>query len=436
LKKTYILDTNVYLADSNVLYKYGSNDILIPFKVLEEIDKHKNRQDAAGYNARCTIKVLDGLREKGQFKSGIRIGKGLGVLCVKSYDKGTKYPDTLDLSSPDNEILALALSEMASAAGRKIVLVTRDINMRVKCNSLGILVEGYAHSSVVNKKEQIYSGFNTCLVDEQVVDGFYKDLPVCLEKEDGRFYPNQYLMLVSSQNDKKTALCRFIGYGVPLRKVSEFKNGVWGIRPKNKEQQFALDALLDREIPIVSLTGTAGTGKSLMALAAGLEQVLGKNPPYRRLVVTRPIQPMGKDLGFLPGSKEEKMNPWLAPIQDNLKFLLEDDSATLPAYVDRGIIEVEALTYIRGRSIANAYIICDEFQNTSPLEIKTMITRVGEGSKIVLTGDIFQLDTSYNELTNGLTIAVEKFKEQELAGHITLTKGERSKVATLAAKVL
>jgi PhoH-like ATPase len=244
-------------------------------------------------------------------------------------------------------------------------------------------------------------------------------------------------MLVSSSNEKKTALARFISYTLPLKKVNEFKKGIWGVAPRNKEQAYALNLLLDPTVPIVTLVGRAGSGKTLCAIAAGLQQALNPDPIYDRLIVSRPIQPMGKDIGYLPGTLEEKMTPWLAPIQDNLRYLMGNDKTALDLSLRDGIIEIEALTYIRGRSIANSFIIIDEAQNLSIHELKTIITRVGENTKIVLTGDIEQIDNVYvDETSSGLTYAVEKFKAHEISGHITLKKGERSKVATLAAKIL
>ena len=244
-------------------------------------------------------------------------------------------------------------------------------------------------------------------------------------------------MLVSSASSKKTALARFLDHSTPLRKVTQFsKDGVWGVRPRNKEQSFGLDLLMDTDVPIVTLVGKAGCGKTLMAIASGLEQVL-EQKKYSRLVVSRPVQPLGKDIGYLPGTLEEKMTPWLAPIEDNLKYLMGNDKDVLDMYVDKGLIEIEALTYIRGRSIANAYIVIDEAQNLTSHELKTIITRVGEGTKIILTGDVEQIDNAYiDETSNGLTYAIEKFKAHELSGHITLKKGERSRVATLASKIL
>jgi PhoH-like ATPase len=286
----------------------------------------------------------------------------------------------------------------------------------------------------------MYTGFISHLVDDQVVDRFYDSSEdVVLEKEDGRFFPNQFVMLVSNANEKKTALSRFVAYGSPLKAVSAYKSGVWGVTPRNKEQSFCLDLLLDPNVPVVSLIGKAGSGKTLMAVAVGLQHVMKdeKDCLYKKLVISRPVQPMGRDIGFLPGSIEEKMAPWLAPIQDNLQFLMGNDKLTLDMYLEKGIIELEALTYIRGRSIANAYIIIDEAQNLSSHEMKTILTRVGEGTKIVLTGDVEQIDNVYvDETTNGLAHVVERFKDQAVAGHVTLLKGERSKVATIAARVL
>ena len=232
-------------------------------------------------------------------------------------------------------------------------------------------------------------------------------------------------------------LSKFKNYHLPLRKVGDYKQGIWGVFPRNKEQSFALSLLMEQDIPIITLIGKAGSGKTLLAIAAGLEQVLSQEETaYKKLVVSRPVQPMGKDIGFLPGTLEEKMHPWLMPIQDNLEFLMGDKTG-LETYINSGVIEIEALTYIRGRSISNAFIIIDEAQNLTSHELKTIITRVGEGTKVVLTGDIEQIDNVYiDETSNGLTYAVEKFKEYDLSGHIALQKGERSKVATLAAKIL
>ena len=309
--------------------------------------------------------------------------------------------------------------------------------MRVKCDSLGIPTEDYVPSRGVDDESKLYTGFAKHLVDEQTIDHFYEGEKITIEKEEGRFIPNQFVMLVSNSNDKKTALAKFVNYGIPLRKLYDYKiNGIWGLRPRNKEQTFALDLLLDENVPIVTLTGKAGCGKTLLAIAAGLEQVIEKSI-YKKLVVSRPVQPLGKDIGYLPGTMEEKMRPWLMPIQDNIDFLMNGKKDTMGMFFDDGTIQVEALTYIRGRSISNAFIIIDEAQNLTTHELKTIITRVGENTKVILTGDVEQIDNVYLDATsNGLSYAVEKFKSHDIAGHVTLVKGERSKVATLASKVL
>tara|TARA_R110000824_G_scaffold85062_10_gene211671 strand:- start:2224 stop:3546 length:1323 start_codon:yes stop_codon:yes gene_type:complete len=438
-KKTYVLDTSVYLTDAQCVNAFANNDIVIPLKVLEEIDKHKKRQDGVGANARAVIRFLDSLREKrGCLKTGIRIGRGKGIIRALPYEK-SKMPEDYDVNDADNEIIGVAFSEKENNPQKRVVVVSRDINMRVKCDALGILAEDYIDKQIVTSATNIYTGTTTYLVDDEEVDLFYANKDLVLDNTEGKVFKNQYLMLVSSANEKKTALARFMDHGKPLAKIVQPKKGIWGVKPRNKEQSFAMELLLDDSVPVVTLIGRAGSGKTLLATAAGLEQVLesNKEAKYKKLVISRPIQPMGKDIGFLPGTMEEKMAPWLAPIEDNLKYLMSNDKATLNMYSDRGLIEVEALTYIRGRSISDAYIIIDEAQNLTTHELKTILTRVGENTKIVLTGDIEQIDNVYiDETTNGLTYAVEKFKSYDLAGHVTLQKGERSAVATLASKVL
>ena len=436
-KKTYVLDTSVYLTDSNCLGYFGNNDIVIPLKVLEEIDKHKKRQDSVGSQARSIIRKLDFLRDKGSLSKGVRIDKGLGIVRVRSYNPLT-LPDDLDLEDSDNQIIATALSEQEiSAKSRKVVVVSRDINMRVKCDALGLLTEDYQAEQVVENSEGLYTGRVNILVDEQEIDRFYNGDDVFVEPDSALLYPNQFVMLISNSNDKKTALARFESYNHPLRKIVKSNQSFWNTNPRNKEQQFAFDLLMNPDIPVVSLVGKAGSGKTLLALASGLEQTFGSNSKYRKIVVTKPVEPVGKDIGFLPGTMEEKMMPWLAPIQDNLQFLMGDDKATLEMYIDKGQIEVEAMTFIRGRSISNAFIVIDEVQNMTQHEIKTVLTRVGEGTKIVLTGDIEQIDNVYIDATNnGLSYVVERLKEETITGHITLLKGERSKVASTAATKL
>ena len=311
--------------------------------------------------------------------------------------------------------------------------------MRVIADAIGLPVEDFQNNQIVDNSEKIFTGCTPLLVDDEFIERYYEKKAMYLDEEQASaLYPNQYLMLVSNANEKKTALARFINSATPLKQVFSAKNRVWGIRPRNKEQSFLLDALMDPTIEVITAIGKAGSGKTICAIAAGLEQTLDdRASQYSRVIVSRPVQPLGKDIGFLPGTMEEKMSPWLMPIQDNLQFLMGNDKVTLDIYMQKGTIEIEALTYIRGRSISNAFIIIDEAQNLTTHELKTIITRVGEGTKIVLTGDVEQIDNVYIDATsNGLTHAVEKFKKFELASHVTLQKGERSKVATFAAQNL
>ena len=442
-KKNYVLDTSVYLTEASSIYKFGRNDIFVPLKVLEEIDGHKKRQDSVGANARHFIRILDELRSKGSLEKGVRIDKGLGILRVMSYSclKNSIFPPDLDIRHPDHTIIATAKAIQLADPDKKTVLVSRDINMRVICDSIGMPSEDYTSEKAVKSSDELYNGFVIQAVDVQVIDRFYEGESILIAEDetDETWHPNQYIMLVSNSNEKKSALAKFENHHTPLKKVIHKKIPDWKIESRNKEQAFAIDMLMDPDIKIVSLVGRAGSGKTLMAIAAGLQQTIGLRADenhYDRLIVSRPVQPLGKDIGFLPGTMEEKMLPWLMPIQDNLKFLM-GDRTNLEMYMEKGKIEVEALTYIRGRSIANAYIVIDEAQNLTKHEVKTIITRIGEGSKIILTGDVEQIDNVYvNETSNGLAHAIEKFKEYPIAGHVSFKKGERSELATLASKVL
>jgi len=443
-KKNYVIDTSVFLTDSSCLYKFGNNDLFIAYKVLEEIDKHKKRQDSVGFHARQIIKILDELREKGSLSKGIRLGKGLGILKVEEAKKD--LPGFLSMQVPDHQILGVALAVQQQFPKRKTVMISRDINMRVIADAIGLLSEDYETERIIEDAEKIYTGFLEMVVDDELIEQFYADEPIhfdeLFQKERKiKLYPNQFLILISSSNPKKSALARFVLDEKPIEKIrDDVKALTMGIIPRNKEQKFAYDLLFDDSIKFVSLIGKAGSGKTLMAIAAGMEQTLSlkkNNNKYRKIVVSRPVQPLGKDIGFLPGTMHEKMLPWLMPIQDNLETILGKDNVYLDEYVQRGKIQIEALTYIRGRSINNAFIVIDEAQNLTAHEVKTILTRVGEGTKIVLTGDIEQIDNIYtNETSNGLTYAVEKFKSHDISGHITFLKGERSRLATISSKIL
>ena len=445
-KKNLIIDTNVFLSDSDCFDKFENNDLFIPIKVLEELDKHKTRQDSVGFHARQSIKRFDALRASGSLSKGVRLGKGLGVLrFVKAEELAMEeLPQGLSHKSSDNLILAAALAIKAQHPKRKTIVVSQDVNMRVIADALGLLTEDYISSQVVSSRDVIYQGFVKFLVDDFMVEEFYDKQDVWLYEEDAAeqdivLYPNQYVMLVSVENEKKTAIARFVNWNTPVKPlVRRDDTFSWGVSPRNKEQKCGMDLLMDDDIPFVSLIGRAGSGKTLMAMAAGLEQVLGlEKGRYNRIIVSRPVQPLGKDIGFLPGTMEEKMAPWMKPIFDNMQFIMGSDRTMLDMYLDKGVIEIDAITYIRGRSISDAYLIFDEAQNLTAHEVKTILTRVGENTKIVLTGDIEQIDNVYtNETSNGLTYAIEKFKESTLSGHITFKKGERSKLATEASKLL
>lgn len=439
-KKIYVLDTSVYLTDFKSLKAFDNNDVVIPLKVLEELDKHKKRQDAVGSNARQIIRIFDDMRAIGSLQEGVIIdseNENSGFAYTSSYDLDL-LPQEWDKQDSDNQIIATALTVRNKNPDTRVILVSRDINLRVKCDAIRLEVQDYQESQVVSSLDDVYTGFETIQVSQEDVDKFYANKEM-KAPVDVSLHPNQFVLLTSENNQKSSAIAMVDKDLSKLILPYQYKKEVWGIRPRNKEQNCALNLLMDPDISLVSLIGKAGSGKTLCAMAAGLEQTISEshNQRYSRMIVSRPVQPLGKDIGFLPGTLEEKMAPWLKPIQDNLQFLMGNDSLTLDMYVEQGKIEVEAITYIRGRSISNAFIIIDEAQNLTQHELKTIVTRVGEGTKIVLTGDVEQIDNIYiDEVTNGLTYGVERLKEFDITGHITLLKGERSKLATIASKYL
>ncbi len=462
-KKTFIIDTNVLLSDTNAIYAFEENNVIIPLAVLEELDTHKSRQDEVGKNARVVSRQLDELRKLGKLQDGVKLHNG-GTLQVLATDSDAKLdlPGELSCTKVDNIIIAFV--HQMNKRGTDCILVSKDVNVRIKCDSLGINAEDYLAQRVVDTKEEMYGGVSRVTLPQDEIDFFFQGVDTYLPEEvlsKKTFYPNEILVIKDSI-ESKSAIARFIAPDKPIKKITSTKD-VFGLTPRNKEQIFALDLLLDDSIKLVSLTGVAGCGKTCLCVAAGLQQVLGNNAKYDKLIISRPVQPLGRDIGFLPGTLEEKMEPWIAPIKDNLDFLMgnkkspkgqsgnkiksykdgDDRVATFKRdpYLDRlfeeGKIEVEAITYIRGRSIPRAFIIIDEVQNLSMHELKTIITRCGEGTKIVLTGDIEQIDNVHVDVfTNGLTYAAEKFKEYAIAGHINLIRGERSALASLASKIL
>lgn len=442
-KKIYVFDTSVLLSDAQCFTNFGNNEIVLPLKVLEEVDGHKKRQDSVGANARQVIRFLDQLREKGSLSKGVRVDKNKSTLRV---EVRRAKSDVLDNSVPDNEIIETALNLQKEE--RKVVVVSRDINMRVKCDALGLESEDYAREHVVNSTGEVWSGCTNLTVDDMDVDSIHNgEFFELSEKDSEGLVANQFLKVVSALDEKKSAIVRYNKGNRSVSKLKDIKDAVYGkIKPKNKEQNMALNLLMDHNVSVVTLIGKAGAGKTLLALAAALHMQEKEPERYRKIIVLKPIVAVGgKDIGYLPGSKDEKLAPWLAPIYDNLEFLLSSKKGqtqetlkrTLDFYFENGIIEVEAMTYIRGRSLANCIIILDETQNTNAHEIKTILTRVGEGTKIILTGDIEQVDSPYLDTTNnGLVYLVEKFKGQDFFGHVTFQRGERSKVATAASLLL
>lgn len=449
-KKTFIVDTNVLLADPEALYSFEDNNIIIPLMVIEELDNHKSRQDEVGRNARETVRKIMGLMQDAQsLKDGIILSTG-GLLKILSVDDFAVNLATKNLPSEllkketaDNSIIGVCHKYIKAHPQESVTMVSKDSLVRIKCNALGIECEDYEKVPTQDSLSKLYSGAQTLEIDYDIAE-FQAEKTLYLsddELETIHLHPNECVVLVN-KSDKKSTIARFTSLDAPLRLIEEgVKAGK--LEPRNKEQKFALDLLADPKVKLVTLAGLAGCGKTLLSIAVGLEEVLVKKR-YKSLIVCRPIQPVGRDIGFLPGTIEEKMEPWIAPIKDNLRFLISNSGKrsknveeTLKMYFEEGTIEVEAMTFIRGRSISNAFMIIDEAQNLNVHELKTILTRVGEGTKIILTGDIEQIDnTNVDSLSNGLTIAIEKFKDEAIAGHVTLTKGERSELATMAAKKL
>ena len=437
--KHYILDTNVVLHDPQAIFKFDDNTVILPLTVIEEIDRFKKDQSEIGRNARHISRMIDGFRSQAKLVEGVTLESG-GILKVAIYKQEfmQKLPPELRVDRGDNRILAVAKDLMESLPDGRVVLVTKDINLRIKADTMDMRAEDFQNDKV--PVDELYTGTVEQLVSKEQVDLFYEQGSIDVDAD---YYANQGVTLVDETNPSHTALGRYVAAKqkiVPLIKVP--KNGVWGIHPRNREQQFAFDLLLNDDVQLVSLVGKAGTGKTLLAIAAGLLKSADEGA-YNRLLISRPVFPMGRDLGFLPGDIEEKLAPWMQPIFDNVELLLashDEGGKRKRGYrelLDLGLMEIEPLTYIRGRSIPKQYLIVDEAQNLTPHEIKTIISRAGEGTKVVLTGDPYQIDNPYvDSASNGLSFSVERLKGQELVGHVTLTKGERSALAEVAANLL
>jgi PhoH-like ATPase len=443
VKKNYVLDTNVLLHDPRAIFRFDDNNVIIPIHVLEEIDQFKKELSELGRNARMVSRYMDQLRTNGgKLAEGCALESG-GTLRV-AMGEGSPIDAKRDSAIMDSRILAVALKVKSDTPDLNTIFVTQDVNLRVRADVLGLTAEDFEADKI--SIDELYPGCSELDVPTADVDRFFADgeLPAPqTELEGGRpIYPNEYVMIRADSNPSHTALSRFDDESGSLKAVRRLKKGTWGIRPRNKEQQYALDLLLNDDIKLVTLVGKAGTGKTLLAIAAGLQRTL-EDKTYQKLLVSRPIFPLGRDIGYLPGNLEDKLNPWMQPIYDNIELLMGitgEDRHKGRGYeelMDMGFVEIEPLTYIRGRSIPNQFILVDEAQNLTPHEVKTILTRVGDNTKIVLTGDAYQIDNPYvDSSNNGLTYVVERFKEQAMAGHITLQKGERSALAELAANLL
>jgi PhoH-like ATPase len=442
LKKIYVLDTNVLLQDPYSIFSFEDNEVVIPAVVLEEVDSKKRYMDEIGRNARHVSKLIDGFRQSGKLHEKIPLENG-GVLRIElNHRSFHQLQEIFVEKTNDNRILAVAknlsLEEETKENGSPVILVSKDALVRVKADALGLQAEDFLNDRVV-ELDHIYTGLAELYIDSEKVNEFYEKGELMLSDITTHFfYPNQFLLMKNSLGGSSSAIGIVEKTGRYVKKLVYNQESIWGVKPRNVQQTMAMELLLREDIQLVTMIGKAGTGKTLLALATGLmqaEDLLN----YKKLLVARPIVPVGKDLGYLPGEKQEKLRPWVQPIYDNLEYLFNTKK---PGEIDAILagmasIEVEALTYIRGRSIPEQFIIIDEAQNLTKHEVKTILTRVGEKSKIILMGDPEQIDHPYlDEYNNGLTYVAEKFKEQQVAGHIKLLKGERSSLAQLAADLL
>jgi PhoH-like ATPase len=435
-KKNYVLDTNVLLHDPQALHSFADNTVVIPIYVIDEIDTFKKDLSEKGRNARRIARMLDEYRHNGGLSRAVPLPNGGSVLVAL----GSRSPliTPRDTPSMDHLILEVALEVRDANPKNPTILVTKDVNMRIRGDALGLSTADYDEQHITI--DELYTGQSEIEVEGGKINQFYEtnDLRI-----DHPFSANEFVHLKDAANSAHAAIARYDGgldKLLPVKKIPI--SGVWGIRPRNKEQHYALDLLLDDDVKLVTLVGKAGTGKTLLALAAGLQRAV-EEQRFTKMLVSRPIFPLGRDIGYLPGSVEEKLNPWMQPIYDNIELLMglgKNERKAGRSYtelMEMGFIEIEPLTYIRGRSLPNVFMIVDEAQNLTPHEVKTIITRAGEGTKMILTGDPYQIDNPYIDASNnGLTTIVERFRNERLAGHITLSKGERSPLAELAATVL
>ncbi len=438
MKKNFVLDTNVLIHNPQALLSFADNNVVLPVTVIEELDHFKISPDKKGMHARQVLREIDDLIKKGALDKGARMSNG-GTLII-AFSPKDHMPD-MDSTLADNKILSVAWDLQRKK--QPVFFISKDINARIKAEALGIKTADYEKQKV--EYSNLYRGWREVSSTKEEINRLY--LQERLEVKGYTLFENEHVFLKAADDPSSSAACRYHkteNILVPIKK--EFS--AMGIRPLNVEQRFAFDLLLNDNIKLVTLVGQAGTGKTLMAIACALSKVMGKDSAYERLLVARPIIPLGKDIGYLPGSKEKKLTYWMQPIYDNLEYILKrsisakvNGLATSDLTVDHlmgsDVIEIEALTYIRGRSIPNQFMIVDEAQNLTPHEVKTIVSRAGEGTKIVLTGDPGQIDNPYLDAdSNGLSYTVERLKEHKIFGHALLTKSERSELASLAVEEL
>ncbi|MFP4365053.1 MAG: PhoH family protein [Spirochaetia bacterium] len=429
--KTFVIDTNVFIHKPDCLQSFRENEVVIPLMVLEELDQLKRHSDERGRNARHAIRFIDEISKHGNLSEGAKMDNGSVLRVELAHAKNT--PSDMLQDKPDNRIIMTAYS-LQKRKDRQVFFVSKDINARVKATALGIKAVDYEKQKV--NINTLYSGFREMSISEDNLADFREEGSIKWNED---LVPNEYLILKDEKNSDRaigkykegTGLVEYVG--IPDGNVA-------GIKPLNEKQKIAFDLLLDDEIKLVSLVGKAGTGKTLLAIAAGLKMIF-EEKTYSRMLVSRPVIPLGKDIGYLPGQKAEKLSHWMQPLFDNLEYILgvytKPNFKSVEQAVTSKKIELEALSYIRGRSLPSQYIIIDEAQNLTPHEIKTVVSRAGEGTKVVLTGDPYQIDSPYlDSNSNGLTYLVEAFKGNPIFGHVILQKSERSQLAELAAELL
>lgn len=441
-KKSFVLDTNVLLHNAECIECFADNSVVIPMAVIEELDKFKSQSNELGRNARQVIRHLDALRAQGNLRDGVPLTSG-GELKIMSQTFPSADSELVE-DIPDNRILLVAA--VLHRAGERVIFVSKDINARLKADALGIEAQDFEKEKI--NFDELYTGYSDVEVSAEVIEAFFATNVLEGVDDLGR-YPNEFLSLHSDNGERKTALARTVKPGTISHLSSKYEK-IWNVQARNREQRMAIELLMDPDVQLVTLVGMAGTGKTLLALAAAL-QCTEKNGRYDSVLVSRPVVPLGKDIGYLPGDKDEKLAHWMQPIFDNLAFLLrpapqmagkkKKSTVTTQQRIDKllksNTLVLEALTYIRGRSIPRQYVIVDEAQNLTPHEVKTIISRAGEGTKMVLTGDPYQIDNPYLDASsNGLTYVAERMKVHQLHGHLTLKTSERSALAAIAAESL